>query len=322
MNRFLSGLMAAVTVTLMFSAAAVGQLQNLPPELRRSSSDPSREAYRQIQIQRILDAQQRTAMRRAEQEARDSAKINEIMPSVSPADMKRIEALLTPLEEDFRKYKEFLDLDRTGIFKLFPRSQCEDSRVVRVDGECANSVPGGSNYSFRAGAKTPDIHYIGDKLFAKGFFAHHMIANIGDAPIASLGPGDKYVKALSAFVPSMDFDGARSQSADIEADLLLDGTKYSNQAEIVLDTTYLLRIVAYKNGNNLQRRLSRPSLSPNDPVLNFEKLQSDNRLDLTVAFRIIRKDEQGNLTIIWREIDRKKPPVITFGENVEMADFN
>ena len=322
MNRSLGGLMAAVTVTLMFSAAAVGQLQNLPPELRRSSSDPNREAYRQIQIQRILDAQQITAMRRAEQEARNSAKINEVMPSVSPADMKRIEALLTPLEEDFRKYKEFLDLDRTGIFKLFPQSPCEDSRVVRADGECANSVPGGSSYSFRARSKTPDIHYLGDKLFVKGFFAHHLLANIGNSPIESLRLDDKHLKGLSAFVPSPDFEGARSQSADIEAELVLDGTKYSNQADIVLDSTYLLRIVAYKNDNNLQRRLNKVPASPSDPVQVFEKLQNDNRLDLTIAFRIIRKDEHGNLTIIWRELDRKKPPVITFGENVEMADFN
>ena len=106
------------------------------------------------------------------------------------------------------------------------------------------------------------------------------------------------------------------------AELVLDGTKYSNQADIVLDSTYLLRIIAYKNDNNLQRRLSKLPASPNDPVHVFEKLQNDNRLDLTIAFRIIRKDEHGNLTIIWRELDRKKPPVITFAENVEMADFN
>ena len=316
------GSLAALTVPFVFCLLVVGQVQNLPPNLRRQSSNPDQEAYRQLQIQRTIDAQQRTAMRRAEEEARASAKVSETMPSVSTADLRRIEKLLKPEPEDLEKYRAFLDLDRTGIFKLFPQSACDESRVVRLDGECANSVPGGSRYSFRAGSKTPDIHYLNDTLFAKGFFAHHLIGNVGEVAIEHLAFGDKYLKPLIAVVPSADFDEARSFSSDIEEGIVLDGVKFTDRAEIALNSTYLLRTIAYKNGNNLQRRLDRATIATDDPVRGFEKLLTDHRLDLIVAFRIIRKDEHGNLTIIWREILRKKPPVITFPDDQAMADFN
>ncbi len=270
-----------------------------------------------------MDAQARTAMRRAEEEARASAKpAAEQMPGLSSAEIKRIEALLAPNPADLSKYKDFLNQNRTGIFRLFPQSACDETRVIRLDGECAISVPGGSRYSFQAGSKTPDIHYVDGRLIAKGFFAHHLLSNIGDLPIDSLVPGSTQLSALSEFVPETTYDGARSQSSDIENEIVLGGVKFSNNADLVLDSTYLLRIIAYKSGNNLQRRLAREGLSPNDPVWNFAKLQTDHRLDLTVAFRIIRKDADGNVTVIWKELSRKKPPVITFAENEGMADFN
>ncbi len=316
-NRTLAllGTMAFISFSPQISPA---QTQSIPDNLRRSGRGPD-----DIQVRRILEGQARTAMRRAEDEARASAKpLGEQMPTVSAAELKRIEALLTPHGDDLLKYRTFLSQDRTGIFRMFPQTVCDETRVIRVDGECANSVPGGSRYSFRAGSKTPDIHYVDGRIIAKGFFAHHLLGNIGDIAIDSLVPGSKQLKPLADFVPETTYDGARSQSSDIEGELSLEGIKYSNSASLVLDSTYLLRIIAYKNGNNLHRRLSREGLSPNDPVWSFSKLQSDNRLDLIVAFRIIRKDADGNLTVIWKELSRKKPPVITFAETEGMADFN
>ena len=322
MKSYVFGLLALFVLQVGFAGVSAAQLANLPPNLRRAASNPDQEAYRQIQIQRTIDAQQRTAMRQAEQQARDSAKVTETVPGISIADLKRIEKLLRPNPDDLERYREFLALDRTGIFKLFPQSICDDSRIVRIDGECANSVPGGSRYSFRAGSKTPDIHYVNDRLFVKGFFAMHLIANIGDVQMGSLTPGDKYVNALMNFVPSTDYDEARAQVDDIENGLLLEGTNYTDNAEIRRDSTYLLRIIAYRNGNNLQRRLAKAAMTLDDPVRGFETLLTDNRLDLVVAFRVIRRDEHDNLTIIWREISRKKPPVITFPEDHGMADIN
>jgi hypothetical protein len=321
-NRTLASL---GTLAFIFFSVTISfaQTQNLPAELRRTPRSADEAAYRQIQIQRVMDAQARTAMRRAEEEARASAKTSgEHMPTLSAAEIKRIEALLTPHPDDLLKYKAFLSQDRTGIFRLFPQTVCDETRVIRVDGECANSVPGGSRYSFRAGSKTPDIHYVNGRLIAKGFFAHHLLGNVGDISLDSLLPGSKHLKPLADFVPETTYDRARSQSSDIENEMSLDGIKYSHSTDLALDSTYLLRIIAYKNGNNLQRRLTRERLSPNDPVWSFARLQTDHRLDLIVAFRIIRKDTDGNLTLIWKEIRRKKPPVITFAENEGMADFN
>ena len=86
MKHYLYGLLAAVVLHLVFVGACAAQIANLPPNLRRAASNPDQDAYRQVQIQRTMEAQQRVAMRQAEQEARDSAKIREVMPSVSAAD--------------------------------------------------------------------------------------------------------------------------------------------------------------------------------------------------------------------------------------------
>ena len=164
--------------------AAFAQTQNLPPNLRTTPRNPDEAAYRQIQIQRTLDAQQRTAMKEMEDNARATAKFpGEKLPEMSEKDRRRIEALLAPDPEDLLTYKEFLDQDRTGIFRLFPNSDCETQGIIRIDGECQNHVPGGSSYSFRGRATTPDIFFNNGLLAAEGFFSQEVMTSLGDIAI-------------------------------------------------------------------------------------------------------------------------------------------
>ncbi|MEP6903577.1 MAG: hypothetical protein ABJA66_17775 [Actinomycetota bacterium] len=41
-------------------------------------------------------------------------------------------------------------------------------------------------------------------------------------------------------------------------------------------------------------------------------LDGDNRIDLTLAFRVIRKEPDGGITLLWKEIERQKSPPIKF----------
>ena len=82
-----------------------------------------------------------------------------------------------------------------------------------------------------------------------------------------------------------------------------------------------MRIVAYRNGNNLIKRLSPDGINRNSPVFKFLQVQQDNRVDLLIAFRVIRQDLNGNLTILWKELNRKRSPEINFKGGEELSDF-
>jgi hypothetical protein len=77
--------------------------------------------------------------------------------------------------------------------------------------------------------------------------------------------------------------------------------QYKKTAPVVENATYALRVIAYK-GNIL--RTYRGFV--------FDMLAGDKRIDLTLAFRVVRKDDDGGVTIIWRELARRESPRIKF----------
>ena len=309
-------------VLLLITVDVAGQLQSLPPELRRAPRNADEAAYRQIQIQRAMEIRQRAAMRQAEAEARQSVQLpREKPPTLTEEDRKRIKALLTPNPDDIFANQDLLKEPGTGIFKLFPNSNCESRMEVRVDGPCSRHVPGGSSYSFRSGAITPDIHFNDGWLIGDSFFSQIVIAQIGDLPLVGLEAAASQLRFLSAFEPASDIPAARQQFVSIMRGIDSGGVKYSKGVLPQLRTTYAMRIVAYKNGNNLERRLAKDGIGPDHPVRMFQKLEEDNRVDLLVAFRIVRKEDDGNLTIVWKELERKKAPVLRFGHDEEMSDL-
>ena len=311
-----------VVFSLLLIASAFGQTQSLPPDLRRTPRNPDEAAYRQIQIQRTLEAQQRQAMREAEAAARASATLpRERLPVLSEKDRERIESVLTPNAVDVAANKKLLDQDRTGIFRLFPNSNCETRRQIRVDGDCANHVPGGSSYSFRAGGVTPDIHFNNGVLVGEGFFSYSILTEIGDKSLLELDDSAPELRFLKNYAPAETFAGARTQYEEIHKGVRSGEKVYSNTATPKLDTTYAIRIVAYRNGNNLAKRMATEAVTVDSPVTSFATVQADNRFDLLVAFRIIRRESDGNLTILWKELARQKSPVITFEKDEKLADF-
>ena len=312
-----------ITVFLLMTVDLVGQLQSLPADLRRAPRNPDEAAYRQIQIQRAMERQQRAAMRQAEAEARASAEPpREKPPSLTEEDRKRIKALLTPNPEDIFANQALLEQPGTGIFRLFPNSSCESRTEVRVDGPCAKHVPGGSSYSFRPGAITPDIHLNEGWLIGDSFFSQIVVARIGDVSLVDLAATAPQLRFLSSFEPANDIPAAKQQYASLLKGIESDGVRYSKYVMPEIGTTFAMRIVAYRNGNNLVRRMTMPGVGPDHPVMMFKKLEEeDNRFDVLVAFRIVRRAEDGNLTIIWKELNRKKSPVLRFGQDEEMTDL-
>jgi hypothetical protein len=59
-----------------------------------------------------------------------------------------------------------------------------------------------------------------------------------------------------------------------------------------------------------------------DTELKFLGLAKDDRDDIIVTFRIVRKEADGNVTIVWKELNRKETPKLKFGKGESMTDIN
>src|SRR4051812_1503354 len=75
---------------------------------------------------------------------------------------------LVPNTQDLRKYEQFLQQPRTGIFRLMPDIGCtENINVIKADAVCLSFVPESSYYSFRE--KEHTIELLSDIRLKNGF---------------------------------------------------------------------------------------------------------------------------------------------------------
>jgi hypothetical protein len=322
MGKVLVGLFVVMTIALLGGSA---ESQPLPSGSRTTSADG--EAYRQIQRQRAMDIRNQAEMRRTEQAAQASARLpQEKFGRLSAKEKKKIEALRAPKPEDIAANKDFLAQPNTGIVRLLPGYNCESKYVVRVDGNCVNMVPGGSSHRFREDALSGDILFMDDTLIVEGFFSNSIMTGLGDIPISDVSLTSSGMKYLTDFSPVSELAAVKKQYSEISNGIITDNHAYSNRLSAVANMTYALRIVAYRNGNNVMKRISREQLRGIEPAADsknmmFLALKEDTRIDLTLSFRIIRKDTDGSITLIWKELSRKDSPEIIFPDNVELADF-
>ncbi|HEY2847765.1 MAG TPA: hypothetical protein VGI80_08100, partial [Pyrinomonadaceae bacterium] len=93
---------------------------------------------------------------------------------------------MAPDPADVAANKELLREPHIGIFKVYPDADCESAHQIKVDGECAGHVPGGSTYSFRWRAIGKDIKFNHGRLVGDGFFAQTIITELGDITLSGL----------------------------------------------------------------------------------------------------------------------------------------
>jgi hypothetical protein len=321
MRKVTAGLFVMITIAL-FSGSAESQPL---PSGRSTSSDG--EAYRQIQRQRAMDNRNQAEMRRTEQAARESVRVpQEKFGKLTEKEKKKIEALRAPNPEDIAAYKDFLAQPNTGIVRLLPGYNCESKYVVRVDGNCVNMVPGSSFHRFRNDALSGDILYMDGALIAEGFFSNSIMTGLGNISLNDVSLTTSGMKFLTEFSPTADLPDVKKQYSEISKGIITGNYAYSNRLAALPDMTYGLRIVAYRNGNNVMKRINRDRIMGIEPAADsrnvmFLALKEDTRIDLTLSFRIIRKDTDGSITLIWKELSRKDSPEIVFPDNVELADF-
>jgi hypothetical protein len=209
---------------------------------------------------------------------------------------------LEPKAEDLSKYSQFLAQPKTGIFRLLPDSGCEENMlVVNAKEDCLKAIPDSSYYSFREIEHTheavADIRLKNNFLITDGVLAHGIMVNLGDVMLDQILLGDASLIYLRNYQPKELGKDALKQHNELQSGIKLGRYEYRSIHPAQENSTYVLRVIAYKG--NIFRSFR---------GFTYDLLEGDKRIDLTVAFRIIRRESDGSVTLLWKELERRKSP--------------
>lgn len=225
--------------------------------------------------------------------------------TLTKREREELESLRSPNSEDITKYREFLKQKRTGIFRLFPNLGCEQGRILRVDGDCANAVLNSWSYSFQnKDYGEGDLKLDTQSLISDSFLSQNIIVGLGDVPLENVSLGLNQAKFLLDFKPEAKNKKAREQFWQISKKITVNNFIYGKVIRTDENATFLMRIIAY--------RLS---------IIRFPEFFNKKRRDKIIAFRIIRKDSDDSITILWKELADKKSPKLEFEKGEEFKDF-
>lgn len=214
--------------------------------------------------------------------------------------------IVAPDPNDLKTFSAFLKHSNTGLIKLVKDYGCdENTKVVVATEECLKyPIPGsGASYSFRIEnyriRRLADLTFSDDQFSGFGVLNHSILVGIGDVPINEVTLKSTGMKFLTDFEPDTDFEKAKEFDKSLSEGIEKDGFVYRRSLPALENTTYALRSVAYK-GSFVRSITGIP----------YNELDFDKRVDVIIAFRIVRRDEDGSVTILWKELDRKNSPKV------------
>lgn len=198
-------------------------------------------------------------------------------------------------EQDRKAIAELYKIPGTNVFKLLKLPDCKgpfknEAETQKCYFENYSIAHLANSFSFRA--KRHDVRPLGDLTLRKdGFFstpgfAVSFIASLGDVSIADLGLESEGVGYVAGFEPGDSVDKAVGQIVLFDSGLKDGKYTYSRGVRILKDITYVLRSVGYK----------------------VIKAPAGPAEDVIVAFRVVRIDDNGDVTVIWKELQRSKGP--------------
>lgn len=203
---------------------------------------------------------------------------------------------LSVAPEDEKKFAEFLSQPNTGLFRLIP-FRFRNPRIVSAADPEATTRPGflhhASMYSFSKRKHGHGLNGLLDQsspewadlrlqngVLSSGFTTESLglLVTLGDVPLETVTALSAGVAEIANFALEVDpLEAARLSNKNVFR-FKLKGSIYPRLPAVV-DTTYALRSI------------------------------SNNRADILVSFRIVRQDEDGSLTILWKKLKSYPKPL-------------
>lgn len=217
---------------------------------------------------------------------------------------KKEAKLLAVNDNEKQKYSFLLQDENAGIIKLISDLGCSvDTKVLVVKEECLKySMPGaGSSYSFRTEdyriPQLADLTFFDDTFEAGGILLHGIFTGIGNVELDKVTlqtPGVNYIAEIKPIKKQEDAEVFHKQ---LSKGIFKDGYFYGNRIKAIENMTYVLRSIAYEG-----------EIYKSVNGVTYNELGFDKRKDIIVAFRIVKKDEDGSITLLWRELQRQSAP--------------
>ena len=216
---------------------------------------------------------------------------------------KELESV-APDPDLYNTYAEFLRQPNTGLFKLVPDSGCvDDPKVVSALANClAYPFPGGGNsYSFRTKnyrlRSLADLTYTQNLFQVTGVLTQGIFVNLGDGPLEGVSMQTPGMGYLANFRHAKQLDDANAIDKQLAAGVKQDGRVYSLSTPVSVNNTYAIRSVAYRG---MVPRAVRG--------ISYNELDFDKRRDVIVAFRVVRMDPVGSISILWKQLTDAESP--------------
>lgn len=194
--------------------------------------------------------------------------------------------LLATSDEDRKAHAEFLAQPGTGLVRLLPRERWDGKLSMRG---------GGAYYSFTRRTHeygySTDIELQRDELsvgFAGADFG--FISNLGDVPLEALSADFDAVRFASSFkAPTLEPEARAARRSFLELGGRREGgLVYAGSLTANVGNTYVIRSIVYNNS------------------------------DVLVAFRVLRKDLDGSVVLLWKMLEEFPKP--TLQRSVAAAD--
>ncbi len=228
------------------------------------------------------------------------------------ASRERLDQMRRVDREDHVRYGEFLKGENTGIFKLFPDNGCVEKNLIRVDGDCTGFVPDSNYFLFRTGKYAlggdHDIGFYYDNFINTSFLTQTIMVSLGNEPIESVTAMHAALKLLDDFQPYLTPASASRSVSLFSKGVDAAGYHFADRVAAEGYTTYAIREIEFKAGGHLEI-----------PILSYLKFKE--RRDSIYVFRVIRKSDDGSVTILWKQISRKNAPTIKFRKGDKFPDF-
>jgi hypothetical protein len=221
----------------------------------------------------------------------DRSKIIKEIVSLRKELSEREKLFLSPPAEDLAAFAEFLKQPETGLIRLFPRGLYDDRLTIDGGGAYYSFTRLTHEYGFGSDIELEPVPTnefspppIAEYNFHTGFAGadYGFIVTIGDVPLEKVRLEHNGVKFLATYNPPSTLPEARAEQRRAR-----DGPRrkgrygYLREALVNVNYTYALRSIVY------------------------------DRSDVLVAFRVVRKEIDGSVVILWKTLKRfPTPPLL------------
>lgn len=298
----------ALFITIVFGSFVFANGQQATP-VPQYTPDTAREIRERIQREQQSNRRFDTLRNGGNRNINNGLLQKIFLDSIQPLYRKPTEEelkTLAPNAEDVRKFAAFLKQSNTGITRLAQDFGCaENTSIVVATPNCLlYTMPGaGSSFSFRTNnyriRRLADLTFTNNSFQTTGVLLHGILVNLGDISLEQISLNTKGIKFLTDFATTGDL----KKAAEIERQLVIgiekDGFMYRSGTVAQENATYLLRSIAYR-GTSMRAVQN----------VAYNELDFDKREDVLIALRVIRKDSDGSITILWKELESKKSPKI------------